>query len=75
MDYFNNVLTTFLCLSMWQLQSQKALKLNSVFICVPTMNERLSGLERHEGEYLMTELSFWSEPTLYSKGWTSNFYP
>ncbi len=31
---------------------------------VPVMNEGLTGLERHEGEYLMTEFSFWGELTL-----------
>ncbi len=35
-----------------------------IFICVPMMNEGLIGLERHDGEILMTEFSFLSELSL-----------
>ncbi len=30
----------------------------NILICVPTMNGGLAGLERHQGEYLMTSFSF-----------------
>ncbi len=33
-----------------------------ILICVPKMNEGLTGLERHEGEWLMTE--FWGKLSL-----------
>jgi len=29
--------------------------IKNIFICILKMNESLTGLERHEGEYLMTE--------------------
>ncbi len=34
--------------------------IKNILICVPNMNE-LTGLERHEGEILMTEFSFLGE--------------
>ncbi len=37
---------------------------NNIFICVLKMNEGLIGLERHEGEKLMTGFSFLGELTL-----------
>ncbi len=44
MDYFNNVFTTFL----------RVRKLSdfikNILMCVPKMNEGLTGLEPHEGE-------------------------
>ncbi len=47
-------------------EGQKALRFHhiNILICVPKMNEGLTGLERHEGEYLMTELSFFCELSL-----------
>ncbi len=55
MDYFNDVLSTFLGL---ERGSRMAVYGSSDFIknifdkniCVPKMNEGLMGLERHEGE-------------------------
>jgi len=38
--------------------------IKNILICVPKMNEGLTGLERHEGEYLMTYISFLGELTL-----------
>jgi len=38
--------------------------LKNILICVLKMNEGLTGVERHEGEELMTELSFLDELTL-----------
>ncbi len=32
--------------------------IKNILICVPKTNEGLTGLERHEGEKLMSELSF-----------------
>ncbi len=89
MDYFNDVLTTFLGLecgsSMAVYAGSESSRISSkiffiiVFyfllyllyiciflyiICVPKMNKGLTGLERHEGEYLMTEFSFLGELTL-----------
>ncbi len=32
------------------MQGQKSLGFNQKYICVPKMNEGLTGLERHEGE-------------------------
>ncbi len=54
MDYFNNVLTTCLglecgsCVAVAGSKSSHVMK--NIFICVPKMNEGLTGLERHEGE-------------------------
>ncbi len=55
MDYFNDVLTTFLglervsCIAVYA--GQKALGFNqNILICVLKMNEGLTGLEWHEGE-------------------------
>ncbi len=47
------------------MQGQKALDfIKNILICVPKMNEGLTGLEWHEGEQLMTELSFLGELSL-----------
>ncbi len=35
--------------------------IKNILICVPKMNKGLTGLERHEGEQLMTELKFLGE--------------
>ncbi len=32
--------------------------IKNILICVPKINEGLTGLERHEGEQLTTEFSF-----------------
>jgi len=44
MDYFNNVLTTFL-----GLERGGSLAVN-ILICIPKMSKGLTGLEWHEGE-------------------------
>ncbi len=56
MDYFNDDLATFLDLDharilavygrVWELSEF----IKNILICVPKMNEGLTGLERHEGE-------------------------
>ncbi len=55
MDYFNDVLTTFLGLERVNtIAIYGARKLSdfikNILICVPKMNEGLTCLERHEGE-------------------------
>ncbi len=40
--------------------------IQNIFICVPKMIKGLTGLERHEGEYLMTGFSFLGELSLSS---------
>ncbi len=57
MDYFTDVLTTFLGLGTFQLhcylmEGQKALRfhlIKNILIFVEKINEGLTGLERHEG--------------------------
>ncbi len=64
MDYFTNVLFTFLdlgtlqlCCCLWRdLEHSDLIK--NILICVSEMNEGLTGLERHEGEQLMSRISF-----------------
>ncbi len=56
MDYFTDLLATFLCVDLDNIlavyggseSSQNSSK--NILICVPKMNEGLTGLERHEGE-------------------------
>ncbi len=56
MDYFNNVLTTFLglervsCVAVYAGSESSWISSKNILICVPKMNEGLTGLERHEGE-------------------------
>ncbi len=57
MDYFNNVLTTFLglervsCVAVYEGSEWKLLDfIKNILICVPKMNEGLTGSGRHEGE-------------------------
>ncbi len=58
MDYFNDVLNTFLGLDcgilLWMARKLSDF-IKNILICVPKMNEGLTGLERHEGESFMTE--------------------
>ncbi len=55
MDYFSDVLTTFLvlerviCIAVWRGRKLSDLII-SILICVVKMNEGLMGLEWHEGE-------------------------
>ncbi len=55
MDYFNDVLTTFLglgtfqlCCCLWSLRKLLDF-IKNILICVPKMNKFLMDLERHEG--------------------------
>ncbi len=56
MDYFSDVLTTFMGLETFQLHclSMQVRKLSdfikNILMCGPKMNEGLTGLERHKGE-------------------------
>ncbi len=56
MDYFNDVLTTFLsleygsCVAVYGGPENSDFQKN-ILICVLKMNKGLTGLERHEGEY------------------------
>ncbi len=56
MDYFNDVLATFLdlvcgsILAVYGKVRELSEFINNILICVPKMNEGLTGLERHEGE-------------------------
>ncbi len=64
MDYFNNVLTSFLnlehssCVSVCRVKKLSDF-IKNIFICVLKMNEGLKGLEWHE--CLMTEFLFFGE--------------
>ncbi len=56
MDYFNDVLPTFLGLEcgssvavLWRVRKLSDF-IKNILICVPMMSEGLTGLERHEGE-------------------------
>ncbi len=64
MDYFNDALSSFLSLKPGSYiavcAGSKLLKfIKNTLICVPKMNEGLTGLEQHEGEKWMTEFPFW----------------
>ncbi len=51
MDYFNNVLATFLWVDREDILAvYRGSEFKNIFICVPKINESLAGLERHEGE-------------------------
>ncbi len=46
------------------MKSKRYIYKYNIIICILKMNEGLMGLERHEGESLMTELSFLGELSL-----------
>ncbi len=56
MDYFTDVLATFLCfvrgrnLAVYGQVKELLNFINKFLICVPKMNEGLTGVERNEGE-------------------------
>ncbi len=56
MNNFNNVLTTFLglehgsCVAVYAGSESSQISSKNILICVPKINEGLTGLERHEGE-------------------------
>ncbi len=60
MDYFTDVLATFLCVDRGNILAVygRVRKLSdfikNILICVPKMNEGLKDLERREGDKLMT---------------------
>ncbi len=64
MDYFNDVFTIFLglecisCMAVYGRVRELSDFIKNILICVLKMNEGLTGLDRHEGEKLMTEFSF-----------------
>ncbi len=70
MDYFNDVLTMFLDLDHVRilavyLRVRELLEfIKNILICVLKINQGLTDLERHEGEELMTEISFLVELSL-----------
>ncbi len=70
MDYFNNVLTTFLglecvsCVAVYRGSESSWISSKHILICVWKMNEGLMGLEQVEGECLITEFIFWGELSL-----------
>ncbi len=70
MDYFNDVLATFLSLdrvrilAVYGRNRELSDFINNIWIGVPKMNEALTGLEQHKGEQLMTEFSFLGELSL-----------
>ncbi len=50
MDYFNDLLATFLSLDRVRILAVYVYEdIKNILICVPKMNEGLTGLERHEG--------------------------
>ncbi len=56
MDYFTDVLATFLCvdrgniLAVYGRVRELSEFIKNILICVPKMNEGFAGMERHEGE-------------------------
>ncbi len=72
MDYFTNLLTTFLDLdrvnyvAVYGRVKELSECIKNILICVPKMNKGLTGLERHEGEQLVTEFSFLGELSQYA---------
>ncbi len=76
MDYFNNVRTTFLVVTLLPMKGQILDFNKNIWICVPKMNECLKGLERHEGEYLTVFFIFgWTIPLRLTFATTmNNFY-
>ncbi len=60
MDYFNNVITTFLGIDhgsgscLWRVRKLLDF-IKNILICLLKMNKGLVGLEQHEGEKLKTE--------------------
>ncbi len=52
MDYFNDILITFLCLTCGSSLAVYGGSdfIKNILICVLKMNEGLTGFERHEGE-------------------------
>ncbi len=70
MDYFNDLFAMFLSLDRVRILAvygkirELSECIKNILICVLKMNEGLTGLERHEGELLMTEFSFLGELSL-----------
>ncbi len=54
MDYFNNVLDRVRVLAVYGRVRELSEFIKNILICVPKINEGLTGLEQHEEEYLMT---------------------
>ncbi len=69
MDYFTDLLDMFLSIDRGNYLRLRRVRersdlIKNILICVLKMNGGLTGLARHEGEKLMTELSFVGELTL-----------
>ncbi len=75
MDYFNNILTTFLglehvsCVAVFAGSESSQISSKNILIYVSKMSEGFTDLDRHEGEQLMTEFSFLGELSLYVQLW------
>ncbi len=70
-DYFNDLLATFRSLDHLRILAdygrvrELSEFIKNILFCVPKMKEGLMGLERHEGEQLMTDYFFvcvWTIP-------------
>ncbi len=70
MDYFTDVLATFLYvdrvnyIAVYGRVRELSECIKNILICVPITNEAFTGLERHGGKRLMTTFSFWGGVTL-----------
>ncbi len=71
LDYFNDVFTNFLglehgsCVAVYVGSECSQISLKKYLnLCSEDEFMGLMGLERHEGEQLMTEFSFWGKVTL-----------
>ncbi len=70
MDYFTNVLATFLdidrvsYIAVYGRDRELSESIKNILNCVPKTNEAFTGLERHGGKWLMTKFSFWGGVTL-----------
>ncbi len=68
--YSIDVLTTYLdlerssSLDVYAGSESSQISSKNILICVSKMNKGFTGLARHEGEKLMSEISFWDELSL-----------
>ncbi len=73
MDYFNDLLATFLdvdrvnYIAVYRKVRELSECIKNILICVPKKQTKLfTGLERHGGKWLMTKFSFCGGVTLYN---------
>ncbi len=66
MDYFDDVFHTFLGLDsgIYLAVNGTVTNLPVILNCVPKTNKTFTGLERHEGKWLMKKKTFWGGVTL-----------